>query len=135
MSQPANPPVSPLPTPSNAGQGSQLTAQKNQLIKEIAAIYTPLPQIQQNIEQDITIRTAGVPDQVLVAAIDDWKGDLQGRRPDPDPQTNAEYPVEIRIVRQLQAAGIRLDQLSTDVQRRLNGGQAQSGVGNSNSPL
>ncbi len=122
LGTPALQPVPLQPTPLS---NSNIATQKLTLTRDIAAIYSSVQHVRQSIEQDITLRTSGVPDQVVIAALDDWKADLENRRPDPDPQTTAEYPVEVRIVRQLQLAGMRLEQLSPEVQQRLRGGQAQ----------
>lgn len=113
-------PAAPVPAP--AAAASQQTA----LIKEIAGVYSSIPVIRQNIEQDITQRVAGVPDAVSLAALLDWRSDLLGHQPDPDPQTASETAVELRIIRQLQQAGIRIEQLSTALQQRLRAAQAQA---------
>ncbi|HWL07116.1 MAG TPA: CvpA family protein [Planctomicrobium sp.] len=128
----------PLPnnTPGATTPGNvNFAAQKLALASEIAAIYSPQQNVRQHIEQDIAYRTSGVPDAVVVAALNDWKADLQNRKPDPDPQTTAEFPVEIRLVRQLQISGIPLEQLSSQVQQRLRGGQAQGAGTGTGSPL
>ncbi|SFH52603.1 CvpA family protein [Planctomicrobium piriforme] len=114
---PASPPT--VTPPANAA------AQRSTLAREISGVYSSLPNIRQSIEMDIAQRTAGVPDAVVIAALDDWKADLQGRRPDPDPQTASEHPVEVRIIHQLQFAGLRVEQLGPDVQQRLRAAQAQ----------
>ncbi|WP_437192685.1 CvpA family protein [Planctomicrobium sp. SH527] len=129
--QPAPIPTSPtsLPQPTQTQipgmlPTANLAAKRAEQMRTIAAAYSPAAAVQQNIELDITQRTAGIPDNVVVAALDDWIADLQRRVPDPDPQTTQVHPVEIRIVRQLQVAGMRVEQLSLDVQQRLRGVQA-----------
>lgn len=114
---------------------TNLTAKRVEQMRAIAAMYSPAAAVQQNIEIDITQRTAGIPDNVVVAALDDWIADLQRRVPDPDPQTTQDHPVEIRLARQLQAAGIRIDQLSIDVQQRLGGIQAPASSPSQANPL
>jgi len=106
-----------------AGNGPQ---QQLVIIREIARIYSPQTTIQQNIEQDILRRISGTPDALSMAVLLDWKADLLGTKPDPDPQTNQNAMVEDRVLRQMQLQGIRMDQLSSDAQQRLRASQAQS---------
>lgn len=102
-----------------------LAAQRTTLMQEIAAAYSPLANMRQNIEVDITQRTSGLPENVVVAALQDWKADLAGTRPDPDPKTTAEHPVEVRLIHQLESSGYRIEQFSFEVQQRLRAAQAQ----------
>jgi hypothetical protein len=116
----------PIATPTPA-VSSQPAGNRAGLIQEIAGRYSSIPHIRQNIELDIQQRIAGAPDQVAQRALEDWDADLLGRQPDPDPQTGSESSVEVRILRQLQFAGMRVEQLSPIVQQRLRAAQAQSG--------
>jgi len=118
-SSPGTNPNTSVPTPS--------TEQLLPTIQEIARVYSPQADIQQNIEQDILRRLAGVPDSVSRAVLNDWRSDLAGLKPDPDPRTNQDEMVETRILNQMQTQGVSMEQLSQDAQQRLRASQAQSG--------
>jgi hypothetical protein len=64
----------------------------------------------------------GVPEQVQIAVLRDWKSDLSNQTNDPDPHTDSETTLEMRILRQMQLAGLRLDALDPDLQERLSSG-------------
>jgi hypothetical protein len=49
----------------------------------------------------------------------DWRADLYGTLPDPDPGTDIDTPLENRILRQLTKARISLQDLPDGVQSRL----------------
>ncbi|WP_437229777.1 CvpA family protein [Planctomicrobium sp. SH661] len=119
-------PVSPAPSNSSAPSPIPSSNPHLTVIREIAAVYSPLPNVQQNIEQDIQRRIAGIPDSVSKAALHDWKSDLLGHKPDPDPKTGAQVLVEIRIINQMQIQGLRIEQLGADAQQRLRAAQAHS---------
>jgi hypothetical protein len=95
-------------------------------MRQVAELYSAIPNIRQSIELDIAQRIAGVPDMVSVAVLEDWKADLTRTQPDPDPQTVSNSLIEERILRQLQFAGIRVEQLSPQLQQRLRALQARS---------
>jgi len=61
----------------------------------------------------------GLPPSLVRLVLQDWKADIYGNIADPDPETAFETPVEKRIQRQLQKAGIPLSQLPAEVQQRL----------------
>ncbi len=114
------PPVGTTPAPSTGGSNLM------PLIYEIARVYSPLENVQQNIHQDILRRISGVPDSISHAVLVDWRSDLYGIRPDPVPETGPEVTIEVRILRQLEIQKIRMDQLSPDAQQRLRASQAQT---------
>lgn len=89
------------------------------LLREISGIFTTFPAGQTGIVEDIQKATAGIPDQVVWAVLQDWRSDLQDLGPDPDPETDGDTQLDVRIRRQLQAAGIPLTSLSRAVQDRL----------------
>jgi membrane protein required for colicin V production len=120
-------------TPANSGATNNLVQQRDLLTRQIAELYSAIPNIQQSIEVDIAQRIAGVPDMVSVAVLQDWKADLTRTQPDPDPQTVSNSLIEERILRQLQFAGIRVEQLSPQLQQRLRALQAQRS--SANNPL
>jgi len=128
-----------LGTPINPGTGSTTppattpgspppsAQQQLTLIRDIARVYSPQAAVQQNIEQDILRRLSGIPESVCQAVLQDWKADLLGTQPDPDPQTNQNAMIEDRILHQMQFQGVRMEQLSSDAQQRLRASQANSG--------
>lgn len=89
------------------------------LLREISGIFTTFPAGRTGIVEDIQKATAGIPDQVVLAVLRDWRSDLQDLGPDPDPDTDGDTQLDVRIRRQLQAAGIPLTSLSRAVQDRL----------------
>jgi membrane protein required for colicin V production len=125
LMSPVNPVSSPPVTPV-AGTSGNLAQQRDLLMRQVAELYSAIPNIRQSIELDIAQRIAGVPDMVSVAVLEDWKADLTRTQPDPDPQTVSNSLIEERILRQLQFAGIRVEQLSPQLQQRLRALQARS---------
>ncbi|WP_437188473.1 CvpA family protein [Planctomicrobium sp. SH668] len=95
------------------------TSQINSLMSDIGRVYSQAPQDLQNINQDIQRRIQGVPANVSQAVLQDWKADLLGTKPDPDPSTNMNATIETRILSQIQKQGINFNQLTAEVQQRL----------------
>lgn len=90
-----------------------------ELLREIAGIYTEHLDAQQAIMEEVVYSLHGVPDPVTVKVLEDWHADLSGAGPDPDPSTDMTTPLDSRIARQLSAAGVSINSLSSDLQRRL----------------
>jgi len=130
LTAPVNPGAgsSPETIPNTNMPTTPSTEQLLPTIREIARVYSPQANIQQNIEQDILRRLAGVPHSVSQAVLNDWRSDLAGLKPDPDPRTNQDEMVETRILNQMQTQGISMEQLSPDAQQRLRASQAQSNL-------
>jgi hypothetical protein len=61
----------------------------------------------------------GVPATLARQALADWRSDLYGTLPDPDPGTDIDTPLEERILRQLSKARLSLQDLPHGVQSRL----------------
>jgi hypothetical protein len=61
----------------------------------------------------------GVPATLARQALVDWRADLYGTVPDPDPGTELETPLEDRILRQMTKSRIGLQDLPSGVQSRL----------------
>jgi len=90
-----------------------------ELLREIAGIYTEHLDAQQAIMEEVVYSLHGVPDEVTVAVLEDWHADLSGSGPDPDPSTDMTTSLDSRIARQVSAAGVSINSLSSDLQRRL----------------
>lgn len=112
-------PAYPAAPPATVG-GSALT--RAQLLQEISRRFSSIPPIQQQVQADIERRMTGLPEPVSLAVLQDWYCDLTGSAAaDPDPGTNANTTLEVRIVRQLQARGIPVNRLSSELQQSLDG--------------
>lgn len=128
---PGSPVSNPNPAPSSPPIPSSGGSNQHALIQEIARVYSPLDNVQQNIHQDIQRRISGVPESISNAVLMDWRSDLYGIRPDPVPETGPDVTIEVRILRQLEIQKVRMDQLSPEAQQRLRASQAQtSSTGN-----
>lgn len=76
------------------------------------------------VTDDIERSLRGIPDEVALAVLRDWRSDLRangggGDPSDPDPQTTSRMSLNDRILRQLDRAGISLRSLDTATQDRL----------------
>ena len=112
--KPANVVNSPLPL-----DDELISGQRTRLLSEIAAAFTAVPDAQATIIEEIERSLSGLPDRIAVAVLRDWRADLKKIAPDPDPQTDVSLPLDARIVRQLQLAGVPLTTLSSSLQDRL----------------
>lgn len=92
-----------------------------QLLADISGLYGTRPESRRLVEQNIEQSLTGIPDEVALAVLEDWRADLFFEKPDPDPATDNLTLLEDRMYRQLQLHGVRLDQVSAEVQRRLRG--------------
>jgi uncharacterized membrane protein required for colicin V production len=90
-----------------------------QLVTAIASLLARQPQDQPAYEQYISERLAGLPDAITLAVLQDWKADLTAGAVDPDPQTNAGTPLDLRIISQLTIQRVSVYQLSQELQSRL----------------
>jgi uncharacterized membrane protein required for colicin V production len=109
------------PTPL-AGQLSR----RDQMLAEISQSYSSIPPVQLQVRQDIGRRLSGLPEPVSTGVVEDWWRDLRApQTADPDPGTNANSPLETRILRQLDRHRVPVDRLSLDVQDRLEGATLQ----------
>lgn len=126
------PPTSRTPTaapsggsaaPSPAPSASPVfLSRQEELLEDISRAFSSIPPVQVQVQADIRRRLAGLPDEVVLAVLEDWRRDLRSpRESDPDPGTDATTPLEARIVRQLQFRRIPVQQLSREVQERLEG--------------
>ena len=116
------PPAGPLPQPAQASRD-----ERNRLLDEIAAVYSDFRNGQQAMIEEVESSLQGIPDQVALAVLRDWRSDLLSidRSTDPDPGTGINTRLDTRIVRQLDAARVPLSTLSSQLQSRLRGVQRQ----------
>jgi uncharacterized membrane protein required for colicin V production len=116
-------PVQPQPQfPIQPGPASGASAARDQMLADISRRFSSIPPVQLQVQEDIRRRLAGLPEDVSLAVLTDWHHDLTaGTAADPEPQTNANSPLETRILWQLQKRGIPVKQLSSEVQDRLDG--------------
>jgi membrane protein required for colicin V production len=95
-------------TTSNSGgtqpAGPTAEQQRQQLLSDIASVFSSFPQAQALIRQDIEQDLEQLPEQVALNVLEDWRADLWGT-PDPDPATEMSTPLSERIVRQVARAG------------------------------
>ncbi len=111
-SPPPTPPATLPPSPSR----------REELLADISRAFSSIPPVQVQVQADLRRRLGGLPEEVTLAVLEDWRRDLRAPRdPDPDPGTDATTPLEVRIVRQLQFRRIPVQQLSREVQERLEG--------------
>jgi uncharacterized membrane protein required for colicin V production len=84
----------------------------------IAQRLARTPSDQTAYEQYITAGMKGLPEQIVLGALQDWHADLGGGT-DPDPETTSAATLEQRIIRQLTLQRVSVFQLSQEVQDRL----------------
>ena len=127
--QPA-PATQPAPAPQPQGQpptqppaqASPATSRQDQLLAEVSRAFSSIPTVQLQVQSDIRRRLSGVPPEVALAVLEDWRRDLWATQSiDPDPGTDQQTTLEVRILRQLQARGIPVNQLNREVQQALEG--------------
>lgn len=92
---------------------------RNQLLREISAIYFTTTNAQESFEEEINDNFSGLPLQIEYRVLEDWHADLMGFDPDPDPNTDYHSNLDRRIVNQMQYAGLSLNTLGTALRERL----------------
>ena len=100
-------------------ENPQAQANRDNILMKISHIFSDHESARTKFRQDVNQRLTGVPGSVASGVLNDWQADLTGNGSDPDPTTNARTRFDVRIYRQLQAAGIRVDQLSQSLQDRM----------------
>jgi len=91
----------------------------DRLIQEIAQAFSGRDATRQQLQRQVAELLDGVPATLARQALTDWRADLYGTVPDPDPGTELETPLEDRILRQMTKSRISLQDLPTGVQSRL----------------
>jgi len=109
---PANPPQRVAPANPPDPDLARLTA-------DIVQAFASSSADRSEMSAGIAEHLRGLPPSLVRLVLQDWKADIYGNVADPDPGTSFETPIERRIVRQLNKAGIPLSQLPAEVQQRL----------------
>ena len=91
----------------------------DRLLGEICLAFTGREATRQQLHQQVSALLDGVPATLARQALTDWRADLYGTLPDPDPETDIDTPLEQRILRQISKARISLQDLPDGVQSRL----------------
>lgn len=89
------------------------------LIQDIASQYAPADQDQTPVASRVEGSVRGLPEAISLAVLEDWRADLTGAQPDPDPNTNRQTSVDQRIISQLTIQRVPVYQLSDAMQQRL----------------
>jgi len=109
-------PASNRPAGSSPAAGpAKLTATDAALLREIAGIYSQRSDIEQRAREYL----AGVPPAVVQRVLADWHADALGLPRDPDSGTDVNSRLDERILRQLNRAGISLQDLDATLRSRL----------------
>ena len=91
----------------------------DRLLAEICQVFSGRDSTRQQLQRQVTTLLDGVPATLARQALADWRADLYGTWPDPDPGTDIDTPLEDRILRQLSKARLSLQDLPDGVQSRL----------------
>ncbi|MEW4487105.1 CvpA family protein [Thalassoglobus sp. JC818] len=115
LGQQLNVDVSPSAPPNNP---AQTRAKIAELSRKISQAYTSVPAQQVAYEQQIVGFLGSLPEVVQLGVLADWNADIWSLE-DPDSTTNAQSTLDQRIIRQLQVAGVSINQLEPAMQQRL----------------
>ena len=96
-----------------------IAEERRRLVRSIASVWSSIPRFLEQYEQQVSGMVSGLPDEIALAVLRDWKSDMWAEQPDPDPGTNMQSSVEQRITRQLNIAGIPESDLDAQMQQRL----------------
>ncbi len=99
----------------NAAQSASLSRSDSGLLDQIAGIYGDRQAIVSRTKEYL----AGVPPEVQRRVLEDWHADVMLLQNDPDPGTDVNTRIDVRIIRQLARLGISMDQLNRDLRSRL----------------
>jgi membrane protein required for colicin V production len=105
----------PAGSPSAAAGPARLTAADAALLREISGIYSQRSDIELRAREYL----AGVPPAVIQRVLADWHADALGLPRDPDSGTDVNSRLDERILRQLNRAGIPLQDLDATLRSRL----------------
>lgn len=98
---------------------SRLTSADSALLAEIAGIYSQDPTEMARLTARSKQYLAGVPGAVARRVLEDWHADAMGLNRDPDPGTDVDTRLDDRILRQLNRAGVALEDLDRELRTRL----------------
>lgn len=109
------------PAPESERQTSSATdlRELDRLIGEITRAFSSRTAEREHQRALIADELSGIPSAVASRALADWRADLFGATPDPDPRTDIETTLAQRVLRQLEKAGVSTADLPDDVRERL----------------
>ncbi len=99
------------------GASGPADGERAALVREIANALADRDADRRAARDDIEGSFAGLPEEVVLAVLRDWRADL--RDPDHDPRTTGQRSLSERILRQLKRSGISLRSLDEATQDRL----------------
>jgi membrane protein required for colicin V production len=102
-----------------ANGSQQVASDRTQLLKQIAAVYSDYPEAQNSMIEEFELDLTGLPDQIVLGVLKDWKADLLLDGGDPDPKTDVTTPLDARVLRQLELQRVPLNSLGAALQQRL----------------
>ncbi len=108
-----------LNSPDRIVDDEGLGQQRQQMVQEIAQIFSSQASQQARKMTEIETVMLGLPDPVAVGALSDWLSDLRGEDPDPDPETDVSTLLNVRIAHQIEAQNIPRNRLPIEWQTRL----------------
>ena len=117
--QPQIPGRGPLNSPERLIDDEDLSPQRQELLQEIARVFSSQPGQQARKMTEIETVLLGLPDPIAVGALSDWLSDLRGDDPDPDPETDVSTLLNVRIARQIDSQNIPRNRLPQEWQTRL----------------
>lgn len=103
----------------NGTQEKKAAPERAVLLRDIAAIYSDYPEAQNSLIEEFEESLSGLPDQVVMAVLKDWRADLLLTGGDPDSKTDVTTPLDVRVLRQIELQRVSLDSLSSRLQDRL----------------
>ncbi|WP_417389263.1 CvpA family protein [Gimesia sp.] len=111
----------------NWGQATPETGavaqERTELLGGIAAVYSDYPEAQDSLIEEFDATLTGLPDQVVLAVLRDWRADLLLNGGDPDPKTDVTTPLDTRVLRQLELQRVPLNSLGSALQDRMRDAQ------------
>ena len=99
--------------------GRAPTANRDSILQTISQLFSDDEGQRTNFRQQVNERLTGVPAGVVNSVLTDWRADLNAEPTDPDPTTNYKTKLDVRIYRQLAAAGVPMNRLSRSLQERM----------------
>jgi uncharacterized membrane protein required for colicin V production len=96
-------------------------SERDKLLTEIAAVYSDYPDAQSTFVEEIEPILTGVPAEPAMETLRDWRSDLYAEQGDvdPDPVTDRSTSFGQRLLRQLDKAGVPVEDLPEELQSRL----------------
>lgn len=95
------------------------TRERAQLLRDVAAVYSDYPEAQNSLIEEFEEHLSGLPDQVVLVVLKDWRADLLLTGGDPDTKTDVTTPLDVRVLRQLELQRVPLNSLGAALQDRM----------------